>query len=166
MSHLYYDYYNSPIGLLELRASKDALLGVELVDSSVEVIKSGTPQDHLSSEARILTQTKRELDEYFAGTRQEFSVVLGYEEGTGTPFMREVWQALRAIPYGETRTYEEIAREVGRPRAARAVGNANNKNPHMVIVPCHRVVGVANPYGYGSGPANKKFLLKLEGVDI
>ena len=154
---MYYAYYNSPLGMLELCADDQALLSVELAASK----HFGT-----SANSPLLNQTIAELDEYFAGKRKVFEVPLGYEETYGTPFMREVWEALRAIPYGQTRTYREIAEAIGRPRACRAVGNANNKNPHMIIVPCHRVVGTSNPWGYASGPEHKRFLLDLEGAHV
>ena len=154
---MYYAYYNSPLGMLELCADDQALLSVELASSK---------HFRTSANSTLLDQTIAELDEYFAGKRKVFEVPLGYEETYGTPFMREVWEALRAIPYGQTRTYREIAEAIGRPRACRAVGNANNKNPHMIIVPCHRVVGTSNPWGYASGPEHKRFLLDLEGAHV
>lgn len=164
---MYYSYYNSPLGLLELHASDKALLGVALVE---DLNHAKLPAHGNSCEAArvcpLLAQTAQELDEYFSGKRRVFDVPLGFEKLVGTPFMHAVWQALREIPYGETRSYAEIATAIGHPRAARAVGNANNKNPHMIIVPCHRVVGINNPWGYASGEQNKRFLLELEGVRL
>lgn len=154
---MHYSYYNSPLGDLELCASDQALLSVEIATAKTHDEDAQHP---------LLAQTAAELDEYFAGTRRSFDIPLGYGETYGTPFMREVWQALRTIPYGETRTYRKIAEQIGRPRACRAVGNANNKNPHMIIVPCHRVVGTTNPWGYASGPEHKRYLLTLEGAGL
>lgn len=106
-----------------------------------------------------------QLAQYFAGRRERFSVRLA--PVPATPFQRDVWDALRAIPYGEVRTYGDVAAEVGRPRAVRAVGNANHVNPWPVFVPCHRVVGAGGTLGgYGGGVDVKLFLLDLEGVRL
>jgi len=103
---------------------------------------------------------KRQLEEYFAGKRTTFDVSLAPE---GAPFEREVWRALEEIPYGETVSYGEIARRVGQPTAARAVGTANGHNPIAVIVPCHRVIGADGSLtGYGGGLERKRLLLELE----
>lgn len=103
-----------------------------------------------------------QLAEYFAGRRKRFSVTLA--NVPATEFQRDVWDALRAIPYGEVRTYGDVATAVGRPKAVRAVGNANHVNPWPVVVPCHRVVGADGLGGYGGGIDVKLFLLELEGV--
>ena len=108
----------------------------------------------------MLAQAKRELCEYFAGARKTFTVPLN---PAGTDFQRAVWAALRAIPYGETRTYGAVAAAVGRPKAARAVGNANNKNPILIFTPCHRVVGADGALvGFAAGLPVKEALLALE----
>ncbi|HEX8616434.1 MAG TPA: methylated-DNA--[protein]-cysteine S-methyltransferase [Thermoanaerobaculia bacterium] len=102
-----------------------------------------------------------QLREYFAGTRKTFDIELAPK---GTPFQLDVWKALCDIPYGETITYAELARRIGRPNAVRAVGAANGANPIPVIVPCHRVIGSNGTLtGYGGGIAHKQFLLALEG---
>jgi methylated-DNA-[protein]-cysteine S-methyltransferase len=103
-----------------------------------------------------------QLAQYFAGTRTTFSVSLA--RVPATEFQREVWEALRAIPYGQVRTYGDVAAAVGRPKAVRAIGNANHVNPWPVIVPCHRVVGASGLGGYGGGLDVKLFLLDLEGA--
>ncbi|HEV2426978.1 MAG TPA: methylated-DNA--[protein]-cysteine S-methyltransferase [Acidimicrobiales bacterium] len=103
-----------------------------------------------------------QLSEYFAGTRKKFTVKLA--PTPSTEFQRDVWDALVAIPYGQVRTYGDVAAAVGRPRATRAVGNANHVNPWPVLVPCHRVVGAAGLGGYGGGVDVKTFLLDLEGA--
>ncbi len=103
-----------------------------------------------------------QLEEFFAGTRRDFDVTFG--DAVATPFQREVWDALCAIPYGQVRTYAEVADAVHRPRAARAIGNANHANPWPVIVPCHRVVAANGLGGYGGGDEVKRYLLELEGV--
>ncbi len=104
----------------------------------------------------------RELEQYFAGRRREFSFALDLR---GTDFQRRCWQALLAIPYGETRTYAELARAVGQPRGFRAVGMANHDNPVAIVVPCHRVIASDGTLGgYGGGLPIKRWLLELEGV--
>lgn len=108
----------------------------------------------------ILEQAAREIDEYFEGKRRAFTVPTA---AAGTPFQQAVWNALKEIPYGETRTYGEIARRIGHPRASRAVGQANNRNPLPIVVPCHRVIGASGALtGYAGGLAVKERLLELE----
>jgi AraC family transcriptional regulator of adaptative response/methylated-DNA-[protein]-cysteine methyltransferase len=109
---------------------------------------------------RHLQQLETELSGYFAGTTRAFSIPLVYP---GTPFQREVWTALLAIPYGQTRSYHELAQAVGNPRAVRAVGRANGLNRIAILIPCHRVVNKnGNLGGYGGGLRRKQFLLDLE----
>ena len=106
----------------------------------------------------------RQLDEYFAGTRRRFDFPHRLH---GTPFQEKVWAALRDIPYGETRSYKDIAEAIGHPKAFRAVGMANHANPICIAVPCHRVVGSNGSLtGYAGGVEKKRFLLELEGVDM
>ena len=103
---------------------------------------------------------ERELNEYFAGQREEFSVTLDMR---GTEFQKSVWDELREIPFGETRSYGHIAQKIGRPAASRAVGAANGQNPIPIIVPCHRVIGSSGKLtGFGGGLHNKALLLELE----
>jgi methylated-DNA-[protein]-cysteine S-methyltransferase len=105
-----------------------------------------------------------QLDEYFAGERTEFDLPLGH---AGTRFEEQVWSALRRIPYGATATYGEIARGIGHPTGARAVGTANGRNPIAIVVPCHRVVGAGGKLtGYAGGLDRKRFLLELEGLRL
>ncbi|MFI5005253.1 MAG: methylated-DNA--[protein]-cysteine S-methyltransferase [Solirubrobacterales bacterium] len=109
---------------------------------------------------RALAPLRRQLEEYFAGERREFDLELALD---GSPFQLEVWRELRAIPYGETASYGEIAAAVGQPGAARAVGGANNRNPIAIVVPCHRVIGASGSLtGYGGGLPRKQQLLALE----
>ncbi|NHC16642.1 methylated-DNA--[protein]-cysteine S-methyltransferase [Motilibacter deserti] len=125
------------------------------------------PFDHveLDPETRdddhpVLALARQQLTEYFAGTRRDFDVPLS---PGGTPFQNQVWTALRDIPYGETASYVEVARAIGRPTASRAVGAANGRNPIAVIVPCHRVIGSNGLLiGYAGGAARKRRLLDLE----
>ena len=108
----------------------------------------------------LLDRAIDEVDEYFAGKRTAFDIPLAPE---GTPFQQEVWKALRAIPFGETRSYMDVARTIGKPRAVRAVGAANGRNPLGIVVPCHRVIGADGSLtGYAGGMERKKFLLDLE----
>lgn len=109
-------------------------------------------------------EVRRQLEEYFAGRRQTFDLPLAAE---GTPFEKTVWEELRRIPFGETRSYAEIARAIGRPGAARAVGRANGANPIPVVVPCHRVIGADGSLtGFGGGLDAKAQLLELEGLAL
>jgi methylated-DNA-[protein]-cysteine S-methyltransferase len=108
----------------------------------------------------VLVETERQLREYFAGKRKAFSVALDVR---GTRFQKDVWEALLAIPFGETRSYGELARQLGNPRATRAVGAANGRNPVSIIVPCHRVVGASGKLtGFAGGLNVKAHLLQLE----
>ena len=112
----------------------------------------------------LLSEAERQLNEYFAGARRAFDLPL---RPGGTPFQKDVWNALAQIPYGETRSYADIARAVNRPKAFRAVGMANHNNPISIIIPCHRVIGADGSLtGYGGGMDKKRFLLALEGAEI
>ena len=150
----------SPVGELTLVASEKGLAAILWEDDDpLRVRIEVGPED---PHHPVLVETDRQLNEYFAGTRKEFSVVLDL---VGTPFQQEVWRALLGIPFGETRSYGELARQIGRPRAARAVGAANGKNPVSIIAPCHRVVGSSGELtGFAGGLAAKALLLRLEGV--
>ena len=113
-----------------------------------------------SDRSELLMEAERQLQAYFAGQRKTFSLPLRLE---GTPFQRRVWEELARIPYGQTRSYADVARAIGREKASRAVGGANHVNPVPVIVPCHRVVGADGSLtGYGGGLAIKEYLLRLE----
>lgn len=141
----------SPVGDLTLTEENGALTGLYFGRRSLE------GEEGLTA---LLERTSRQLEEYFAGKRKQFDLPLSLR---GTEFQRQVWAALRDIPYGETRSYGQIAQAVGRPKAVRAVGMANHRNPISIIVPCHRVVGADGSLtGYGGGLENKKFLLALE----
>lgn len=135
---------------------------------AVEVDGALTALDFLPEGARVeasddtplLRQVKEQLAAYFAGERKEFDLPI---KPRGTDFQQQVWQRLMAIPYGETRSYGQIAREIGRPKASRAVGQANHCNPISIVVPCHRVVGANGRLtGYGGGLPRKEALLELE----
>lgn len=117
-------------------------------------------EDILEKDTNILKNTERQLSEYFSGKRNTFDLKLNSK---GTDFMKKVWRELLNIPYGETRTYKEIAEKIGNPKGARAVGMTNNKNPIPIIIPCHRVIGKNKKLvGYALGLDMKEFLLNLE----
>ena len=153
---IYFTEFASPIGTIQLRGTDAALTGVFMEKHRHEPAR---PADAVR-DAGPLRAAQRELEEYFAGERREFSVALA---PAGTPFQMRVWQALRAIPYGETISYLELAQRVGSPRAFRAVGQANGHNPISIIVPCHRVIAADGSLGgYGGGLERKRTLLALE----
>lgn len=121
---------------------------------------SNLPQEYIPEETDLILRCKKQLEEYFSGKRQVFDLPLAPK---GTAFQKRVWKALSDIPYGETRAYGEIAAAIGNPKAARAVGMANHKNPVGILIPCHRVVGAKGDLvGYAAGTEIKKFLLELE----
>lgn len=117
-------------------------------------------KDYTENETPVLAEAGKQLREYFAGTRRDFDLPLA---PAGTAFMQKVWKALQDIPYGETRSYKEIAAASGNVKACRAVGMANNRNPISIFIPCHRVIGAdGDLVGYGGGLNKKIFLLELE----
>jgi methylated-DNA-[protein]-cysteine S-methyltransferase len=146
----------SPVGLLALTAEGDALVEVDLAVSP----ESSTSVADPTSASPLLAEAARQLDAYFAGELREFDLPL---RPHGTPFQLAVWDALREIPYGQTASYADVARRIGRPTAARAVGHANGRNPLAVVVPCHRVIGSDGSLtGYAGGLEMKRVLLALE----
>jgi methylated-DNA-[protein]-cysteine S-methyltransferase len=145
----------SPVGTLQLVAGDEALLGVHFTPK-----RAPAPRPERAASDDLLNLAERELNEYFAGRRTRFSMPLAPR---GTDFQRSVWRALEAIPFGETRSYADIAAAVGRPRAVRAVGAANGLNPIAIVIPCHRVIGADGTLtGYGGGLDNKRWLLTHE----
>jgi len=157
---------SSPVGELVLAASGAALTGVYFPTSRhgpPPTERTGWVEDDGRGPAgEVLARTRQQLAEYFARTRTTFDIPLG---PPGTPFQRRVWGALRAIPYGTTLSYSELARRLGDVRATRAVGAANGRNPIPIIVPCHRVVGADGSLtGFGGGLDRKRWLLEHEGA--
>lgn len=152
----YYDEVKSPIGALLLIGDGERLHELHMNgDGDYDELKTGLKRDR-----KALAPVAAQLKEYFAGERTEFELQLAPH---GTEFQLAVWMALRGIPYAETCSYAAIAKAVGRPKAARAVGGANNKNPIAVIVPCHRVIGANGALvGYGGGLGRKTWLLDHE----
>lgn len=167
-------YMKSPVGPLLLEAEDGALKKIlfareascdntagELADGSV-ALAFDRSEEARGEASSVLIQAACQLSEYFAGKRKTFELPLRPE---GTEFQRRVWAALSEIPYGETRSYGQIAATIGNPGAGRAVGMANHKNPLPIVVPCHRVIGAGGSLtGYAGGLDTKRKLLELEGV--
>jgi methylated-DNA-[protein]-cysteine S-methyltransferase len=154
---LYFSRFDSPVGPLAIAVSDRGLVLLEFDRGNFPPKK--LQADWMAS-SRKTDPYVQELNEYFLGERREFSFALDLR---GTPFQLECWRALLEIPYGETRTYADIARAVGRPQGFRAVGLANNRNPVAIVVPCHRVIASDGSLcGYGGGLDIKRKLLDLE----
>lgn len=149
---------DSPLGGLTLVASDKGLAAILWKDENPRrVLRSSLVED---PDHPVLVETERQLRAYFAGSLTTFSLPLDFK---GTDFQKSVWQALLTIPFGETRSYGEIARQIGRPTAGRAVGAANGRNPISIVAPCHRVIGSNGALtGYAGGLAAKEHLLGLE----
>jgi len=153
-----YNTIKTPMGDLLLVANESALTGIYFVGC-----------DHIPAEQNewerdpkhpILRQAKEQLDEYFAGSRTEFTLPLHF---AGTDFQNRVWQQIALIPYGKTITYSDLAQKSGKPEAIRAAGTSTGRNPISIIIPCHRVVGKNGGFGgYAGGLERKRFLLELE----
>jgi methylated-DNA-[protein]-cysteine S-methyltransferase len=151
----------SPVGRLTLVGS-DAGLAAVLWENDkpgrVRLNITGEDADH-----PVLAKAARQLGEYFAGSRTRFDLKLDFN---GTAFQKQVWAALLTIPFGQTRSYQQIARQIGKPKAVRAVGAANGRNPISIIAPCHRVIGANGALtGFAGGLETKQHLLALEGRD-
>lgn len=145
-----YGYYESPIGKIKIEAEGESIIGVSFSMESSEW-----------DENEEVIQCKNQLQEYFEGKRKEFDLNIKFIKGT--EFQISVWKALSNISYGEKVTYKSIAEKINNPKAVRAVGGANNKNPIAIIIPCHRVVGSnGKMVGYAGGIDKKEYLLKLE----
>jgi methylated-DNA-[protein]-cysteine S-methyltransferase len=153
---MYYCYLATPIGDLLLAGDDDALALVSFPEGSMR----RDPDDNWIYNEKPFAAARQQLTEYFAGERQEFDLPLKL---SGTEFQLSVLEALQKIPYGETTSYSDIAHRIGRPKAVRAVGAANGRNPIPIIVPCHRVIGSHGDLtGFGGGLETKEALLRLE----
>ena len=171
METLHSTVFTSPIGPLFLAASEDGLVALEFdarlpgqqtIRPNPRDLRAESASSRFEPSDSNMSAYVRELKEYFAGTRRSFTFPLDLR---GTEFQLACWRALAAIPYGETRTYADIARAVGRPQGFRAVGMANNRNPVAIVVPCHRVIASDGTLcGYGGGLDIKRKLLELEGA--
>ena len=146
----YYYYYESPIGILEIRTTEEELISILYVDEKRK--NTETPE--------ILKEVIKQLQEYFNGERKKFDIKFKLK---GTKFQEKVWNALTDIPYGETVSYKYIATKIGNEKAVRAVGNTNSRNIINIVVPCHRVIGANKSLtGYGGGLDKKSWLLQHE----
>lgn len=156
----FYTIVDSPVGRLKLVASDRGLAGIIWLNDRPRPAALDTESE--ADAMPILVEAARQLDEYFAGERKAFDLALDFE---GTDFQRKVWSALLTIPYGETRSYAQIAEQIGHPLAVRAVGAANGRNPISIVAPCHRVIGSTGKLtGFGGGLPAKALLLELEGA--
>ncbi|MEM6050846.1 methylated-DNA--[protein]-cysteine S-methyltransferase [Erwinia sp. P7711] len=154
----FYKMMPSPVGLLTLIASDKGVAAILWENENPNRVRQMATEEDPAHP--VLLETERQLKEYFAGERTTFTVTLDF---VGTEFQKKVWQALVAIPFGETRSYGEIARQIGHPKAVRAVGAANGKNPISIIAPCHRVIGSNGKLtGFAGGLEAKAFLLNIE----
>ena len=155
-----YKMMDSPIGRLTLIATEEGLAGILWATAGPRDVRVDIGAEDTGHP--VLVEAERQLEEYFAGQRKAFAVKL---DMAGTAFQRKVWNALLTIPFGETRSYGQIARQIGHPGAVRAVGAANGRNPVAIIAPCHRVIGSTGKLtGFGGGLDAKAQLLALEGV--
>jgi len=149
-----YQSYESPFGNIVIVSNGKAITNITLESKNDPKCKKEA--DELTDKAA------NQLDEYFSGKRREFDIPL---DPCGSGFQQKVWKALLEIPYGETRSYKEIAQMIDNPKACRAVGLANNKNPIWIMIPCHRVIGTDGTLtGYGGGLAMKQRLLEIESI--
>lgn len=150
LKEAYVSYVDSPIGFIEIQANEKAISRMEFVEEKRYDVRVNP----------IIEEGIHQLREYFKGGRMEFDLPL---EISGTDFQQQVWQELEKIPYGETVSYGDVAKNIQNPHSSRAVGNANNKNKFSIVIPCHRVIGADGKLvGYGSGVWRKKWLLKHE----
>ncbi|QJI45386.1 methylated-DNA--[protein]-cysteine S-methyltransferase [Pseudomonas sp. ADAK2] len=151
----------SPVGELKLVANGSRLAAILWENDKPNRVRLGPMTE--AADNPILLRTVEQLQEYFAGTRNQFDLELDF---AGTQFQKKVWQALLTIPFGETRSYSEIAQQIGNPSAVRAVGAANGKNPISIVAPCHRVIGASGKLtGFAGGLEAKERLLTLEGCE-
>lgn len=143
-------YYKSTIGFLEIICENNVLIALKLVDK----LGASCPATHFIKDITL------QLDEYFLGKRQKLNIEIN---PTGSNYQKKVWLELLKIPYGETKSYQEIAEAIGNPNAQRAIGSACNKNPIMIIIPCHRLISKnGNIGGFAYGNATKQMLLEIE----
>ncbi|QOV50912.1 methylated-DNA--[protein]-cysteine S-methyltransferase [Bacillus altitudinis] len=158
---MYYTVYTAPIGVLYILEKDGAIIEVKFDDESFLVKKQ---RDRFKQEdTPVLKEAKKQLDEYFKGDRKVFDLPL---KQAGSPFQEQVWEELSAIPYGESKSYADIAEAIGNPKAVRAIGQANRRNALPIFIPCHRVIGKDRTLtGYaGTKTGMKAILLELEGI--
>lgn len=167
MTVLYYREVESPVGELVLCASESGICNLAFGKAGdvLPVLNRWAQKQFgasaLEADPHVLNEAARQLEEYFGGRRKAFELPLDLR---GTPFQQKVWSSLARIPYGEVRSYKQVAEDIGSPKAVRAVGGANNRNPLAIIIPCHRVIGTDGTMtGYGGGLHVKHTLLRHEG---
>jgi methylated-DNA-[protein]-cysteine S-methyltransferase len=154
-----YKMIDSPVGKLTLIANGSKLSAILWENDKPNRVRTGPMSE--DNDHPVLMETERQLNEYFAGKRDRFALELDF---AGTEFQKKVWQALLTIPFGETRSYSDIAIQIGNAKAVRAVGAANGRNPISIIAPCHRVIGASGALtGFAGGLKAKQTLLALEG---
>ena len=155
-----YKLMPSPVGQLTLVARNGKLSAILWEKERANRVRLG--ELHQADDSPVLLEAERQLREYFTGTRNQFDLELDFD---GTDFQKQVWHALLTIPFGETRSYSQIAQQIGNPKAVRAVGAANGRNPISIIAPCHRVIGASGELtGFAGGLQAKQYLLALEGT--
>jgi methylated-DNA-[protein]-cysteine S-methyltransferase len=155
---IYFTFYESPIQILRLVSDGRSLIGLYMMSEKHSLIPQGDWLEDKSVE--LFGQAKQQLTAYFVGSLTEFDLPLQME---GTSFQKRVWSVLQTIPYSTTISYGELAQQIGQPRASRAVGLANGRNPISIVVPCHRVIGANGKLmGYGGGIDRKQWLLNHE----
>lgn len=159
MEIVYYKRIETLLGSMRIEANREGICGIYFCQETEN--ESGKDRKIWEEkDTPVLTEAQRQLNEYMEGRRKKFELPISVE---GTEFQKKVWRELCRIPYGETRTYGQIAALVGNPKAGRAVGMANHNNPVSIVVPCHRVIGANKKLvGYGGGLDKKKALLELE----
>lgn len=152
MGNIYCAYYTSPIGEIKISSDENCITGLDFIDEKEE--------KHDENLTEVLKDALNQLDEYFKGKRKQFDLKLKIN---GTEFQNKVWKELVNVPYGETRTYKDIAEAVNNPKACRAVGGANNRNRIAIIIPCYRIIGNrGRMVGYAGGLWRKEWLLQHE----
>jgi len=155
---LFWKTVSSPVGQLKLVAGAKGLRAILWENDPESRVPLGDMEEN--PEHPVLVKTAKQLKEYFEGRRKQFSLLLDF---CGTEFQKQVWRELQLIPYGETRSYADIARRIGNPKAVRAVGAANGRNPISIVAACHRVIGSNGKLtGFAGGLKAKRFLLRLE----
>lgn len=146
-------YYQTPIGKICIRENKNSIIGLDIEETK-------QVDGFIEEETSLIKETHNQLCEYFEGNRKTFSIPIFYE---GSEFQKSVWKALLSIPYGQTKTYGQIAEEIENPKAVRAVGGACHRNSIIILIPCHRVIGSNDSLvGFGCGLDVKSYLLNLE----
>lgn len=154
---MYKGIYKSPIGILEIIADEKSIIELSLVKDENEL------SQYQEKENEIIKSCKKELDEYFKGSRKIFECNLSF---TGTDFQNRVWKELIKIPFGKSISYKELAKRIGEPTAIRAVANAVGKNKILILIPCHRIIGSDKSLtGFSAGIENKKYLLDMEEIE-